>query len=87
MSDIKKNTEERLEDIVTEILEIDKEKIRNKKDADFFKDLGADSMLGLEIIAAVERKFDIKIEDEEVRELSTFNNILNFINKKLEQQK
>lgn len=87
MSDIKKNIEERLEDIVAEILEIDKKEIRNNKDADFFKDLGADSMLGLEIIAAVERKYDIKIEDEEVQGLSTFNNILNFINKKLGQQK
>ena len=79
----KKNIEERLQNIVEEILEIDKKEIENKKDADFFEDLGADSMLGLEIIAAVERKFDIKIEDEEVRGLNTFNNILNLINKKL----
>jgi acyl carrier protein len=86
MSD-KENREEYLENLVAEILEIKKAELRNKKDADFFKDLGADSMLGLEIIAAVERKYDIKIEDEEVQRLSTFNSILDLINKKLEKNK
>jgi len=72
----------RLEKLFTGILEIDKEKIAKNRDADIFSELKVDSLLGLELIAAVEREFNIKIEDEEVRTLNTFNAILDIIRKK-----
>lgn len=73
------NIERQLEEIVSNILEISKDKLRSNKNSNFFKDLGTDSLLGLEIIAAVERKFDIKIADEEVNTLETFNAILSLV--------
>lgn len=76
---------EQLQAIISEILEIDKEQLENSRDANLFKDLGVDSLLGLEIVAAVERHFDIKIEDEEIGGLQTFNAFLNLVNSKLGQ--
>jgi len=80
------NTEEKLEGLFAEILELDKEKIKNNKDADIFTQLKVDSLLALEVIAAAERAFNIKIEDEEIKDLNTFNNILALINKKIASQ-
>lgn len=76
---------EQLQAIISEILEIGKEQLESNRDANLFKDLGVDSLLGLEIVAAVERHFDIKIEDEEVGTLQTFNAFLNLVNSKLGQ--
>jgi|GEM_PF-361791 len=76
------DTQARLEKLFAGILEIDKEKVTKNKDADIFSELKIDSLLGLELIAAVEREFNIKIEDEEVGTLNTFNAILDIIRKK-----
>jgi len=81
------NTEQRLENLVAEILEIEREALKDKKDLNFFKELGVDSLLGLELVAAVEREFDIKIEDEEVISLATFNAVIELTNKKLSAKK
>ena len=81
------NTEQRLENLVAEILEIEREALKDKKDLNFFKELGVDSLLGLELVAAVEREFDIKIEDEEVISLVTFNAVIELTNKKLSAKK
>jgi len=77
------NSEEKLEELFSEILELDQEKIKNNKDADIFTQLKVDSLLALEVLAAAERAFNIKIEDEEVKDLNTFNNILALVNKKI----
>lgn len=81
------NIDEQLQDIVAEILEVDKEQLNANRDANFFKDLGIDSLLGLEVVATVERHFDIKIEDEEVGNLQTFNAILDLVKAKLDSKK
>jgi acyl carrier protein len=55
------NLREDLRALVAEIAE--KEQI---PDGATFKELGIDSMMGVEIVAAVERHYQIKIEDEEL---------------------
>ncbi|MDP2941059.1 MAG: acyl carrier protein [Candidatus Omnitrophota bacterium] len=52
-----KNLANEIREIVAEILEIDLEKI--SPDARFVEDLGMDSMMALEIVVAVERKYKI----------------------------
>jgi acyl carrier protein len=52
---------EQLRQLVCEIAEKDE-----IPDGATFKDLGIDSMMGVEIIAAIERQYQIKIEDDEV---------------------
>ena len=48
-----------------------------------FKDLGIDSMMGVEIVAAIERKYQVKIEDAELAEVTTLNASMALVQKKL----
>jgi acyl carrier protein len=47
-----------------------------------FKDLGIDSMMGVEIVAAIERKYQVKIEDSELAEVTTLNASMALVQKK-----
>lgn len=48
-----------------------------------FKDLGIDSMMGVEIVAAIEKKYQVKIEDAELAEVTTLNASMALVQKKL----
>ena len=52
-----------------------------------FKDLGIDSMMGVEIVAAIERQYKIKIEDAELQEVSTLNKSHDLVKKKIDAAK
>jgi acyl carrier protein len=62
------NLKEELRELICEIAEID-----SLPDETHFKDLGIDSMMGVEIVAAIERKYQIKIDDSELQQVSTLN--------------
>jgi acyl carrier protein len=49
-----------------------------------FKDLGIDSMMGVEIVAAVERQYQIKIEDDEIASFKDLDGAYTLVVKKLE---
>ena len=49
-----------------------------------FKDLGIDSMMGVEIVAAIERQYRIKIEDSELEEVSTLTKSYDLVRSKLD---
>ena len=51
-----------------------------------FKDLGIDSMMGVEIVAAIERKYQVKIEDAELALVTTLNASMDLVQKKLGAQ-
>ena len=48
-----------------------------------FKDLGIDSMMGVEIVAAIERRYQVKIEDAELALVTTLNASMALVQKKL----
>ena len=48
-----------------------------------FKDLGIDSMMGVEIVAAIERKYQVKIDDAELAEITTLSGSMALVQKKL----
>ncbi len=45
-------------------------------DAHLVKDVGADSMMALEILAALEKKYRIVIPEEKLQEMTTLNKII-----------
>ena len=49
-----------------------------------FKDLGIDSMIGVEIVAAVERRYQIKVEDDELADFKDLDSAYAMVVKKLE---
>jgi len=73
------NLKEELRALICEIAEID-----TLPDDTHFKDLGIDSMMGVEIVAAIERQYHVKIEDSELKEVSTLNKSYDLVVSKLE---
>ena len=48
-----------------------------------FKDLGIDPMMGVEIVAAIERKYQVKIDDAELTSVTSLNASMALVEKKL----
>ncbi len=72
------NLKEELRALIAEIAEKDE-----IPDEVAFKDLGIDSMMGVEIVAAIERKYQVKIDDAELAEITTLNGSMALVQKKL----
>lgn len=53
-------------------------------DGSTFKELGIDSMMGVEIVASVERQYQIKIEDDEIAGFQDLDSAYALVAKKLE---
>ena len=68
-----------LTEIVSTQLGIDLEKI--VPEADFTKDLGADSLDVVELVMAFEEEFEIEIDDEVAGEMATVQDVLDYIEK------
>ncbi len=65
------NIEEEIKNIIAEIIEKSPDEIL--PDAKFFEELGVDSMMALEIMAAIEKKYKIVIPEEKLTQLTTLN--------------
>ena len=78
-----KNLEKEIKSIVAEITEIEPEKIT--PEAKFTEDLGMDSMMALEILASIEKRYKLKIPEENLMKMTnlkqTLELISNFLNK------
>lgn len=73
------NLKEELRALIAEIAEV-----TEVPDATHFKDLGIDSMMGVEIVAAIERQYKIKIQDSELQEISTLDKSFELVRAKLD---
>jgi len=67
--------ENELRGLVAEIIEKDPSMVT--LDAKFFQDLGVDSMMTLEILAAIEKKYKISIPEERLPQMTTLREVLN----------
>ena len=63
--------ENEIRNIIAEIIEKKPEEVT--PDAKFFEDLGVDSMMALEIMAAIEKKYKIAIPEEKLSQLTTLS--------------
>ncbi len=68
-----KNLEQDLRNIIAEIVEINPEKVT--PEANFVEELGMDSIMALEILAAVEKKYKIKIPEEYVTKITNLKQV------------
>ena len=76
------NLKEELRALVAEIAEKDE-----IPDGSTFKELGIDSMMGVEIVAAVERQYQIKIDDSEIASFKDLEGAYNLVARKLEAKR
>ena len=66
--------ENEIKNLVAEIIEKDPGEI--KSDSRFVEDLGVDSMMALEILAGVEKKYKIAIPEEKLAEFKTLDSVV-----------
>lgn len=80
MSDL----ESEIRSLIAEIIERKPEEIH--PDAKFFEDLGVDSMMALEIMAAMEKKYKIAIPEEKLGQLTTLRETVAVARQYLEEK-
>lgn len=68
---------ERVIKAVVETLKVEPGQIRDE--SKFVEDLGAESMQGVELIAAFEEEFDIEMDEEEALDVKTIGTAVQFI--------
>ena len=68
---------ERVTDIVSEQLGVDKDKI--SADTSFVNDLGADSLDTVELVMELEEEFDVNIPDDAAEKIQTVGQAVEFI--------
>ena len=78
------SVEERVKNVVSKQLKVSVEQIKDT--SDFVKDLGAESIQSLELVAAFEQGFDIMMDEDAALEVKTVGNAVDFIKKVLEEQ-
>ena len=71
------DTERDVTAIVAEVTELEENELWGKKDADFFKDLEIDSLLALEILALIEKKFKIQVPEEKLVDITSLQQTIN----------
>ena len=79
MGKIDKNIlENDLKKLIAEIVEMEPDKIT--KEANFVEDLGMDSMMALEILASIEKKYKLRIPEENLTKITTLNKTIEVVN-------
>ena len=66
--------EQELREVIAGIVEIGPDKIT--LDAKFIDDLGMDSMMALEILAAMEKKYKIQIPEERLGQMGSLKQVI-----------
>ncbi|MDD5358892.1 MAG: acyl carrier protein [Sulfurovaceae bacterium] len=66
-----------VKEVVVEQLNVSADEV--KEDSKFVEDLGADSLDVVELVMALEEKFDIEIPDDQAEKIATVADAINFI--------
>lgn len=72
--------ENQVKDIIAKHLKIEKNQI--KRDSEFIKDLGADSLDFVEIVVMIEEKYGLNITDDELNSLKKVSDVVNLVEKR-----
>jgi acyl carrier protein len=67
----------RLQNIIGKQLGLDPSKV--KPEADFGKELGADSLDIVELVMSIENEFEVDIEDSIASQIATVQDVLNYL--------
>lgn len=76
---------QRVKKVVAKQLKADESKITES--SDFVKDLGAESIQSIELVAAFEEEFDIEMDEKAALAIKTVGGAVEFIKKAIEEQK
>ena len=71
--------EDKVKEIIASQLSVEQDKVVNS--ATFVDDLGADSLDTVELIMAIEEEFDCEIPEEEAANISTVQEVIDYVAK------
>ena len=74
-----RTVEQEVTTLIADILEMDAAEIN--PDASLVEDLGMDSMMALEILASIEKKFKIKVPEEDLPKITSVNRAIELTRK------
>ncbi|GAA1354204.1 acyl carrier protein [Saccharothrix algeriensis] len=66
---------------VADVLDVDVEEVTD--DVDFIEDLGVDSLMALEVMVVLEKKYGVKIAESELREVTNLKKAYDLLTEKL----
>ncbi len=70
-----------LRTFVADVLDVDEEDVTD--DADFVKTLGVDSLMALEVMVVLEKKYAVKLEEREMKDITTLRKVHDLLASKL----
>jgi acyl carrier protein len=68
-----------VKEVIVEQLNVDENEV--KPEANFVEDLGADSLDVVEMVMALEEKFEIEIPDSDAEKIKTVQDVIDYIEK------
>ena len=74
------NTEE-LRDLVAGVLDVDSSAVTDN--ADFVNDLNVDSLVALVVMVALEKRYKIELDEEELKNISSFAQVRELVSAKV----
>ena len=72
---------EELRGLVAGVLDLDASAVTD--DADFVKDLNVDSLMALEVMVALEKRYKIALDEDELKNISSFGQVRDLVSAKL----
>ncbi|MBI0377148.1 acyl carrier protein [Streptomyces albiflaviniger] len=66
---------------VADVLDVDEEDVTD--DADFVKTLGVDSLMALEVMVVLEKKYSVKLEEREMKDITTLRKVHDLLASKM----
>jgi len=78
-----KTVEQQVKEIIVEQLGVNADQVTS--DAKFIEDLGADSLDTVELVMALEEKFQLDVPDEEAEKLQTVGDVIKYIEDHLQK--
>jgi len=74
-----------IKSLVSKIIKIPEDKI--DPNANLFYDLGVDSLLGVEILASLDKKYGLDIPEEKLQNVGSLNDIISLARELMEKKK
>ncbi len=79
------DVEERVKKVIARQLKVDENEI--KSESEFVRDLGAESIQSVELVALFEEEFDVEMDEHEALAVKSVGSAVEFIKKALQKQK
>lgn len=77
--------EREVRSLVSRIIKVPEEKL--DPNANLFYDLGVDSLLGVEILASLDKKYDLNVPEEKLKSIASLNDIIKMTKELMEKKK